>query len=75
MMFQKNKCYENVNPATSTYIKVVDVLKNNSTESDLVVQFITKIADMPIAVDEISIKASDYDLWRELKSTESMEAE
>lgn len=67
MMFQKNKCYENLNPATSTYIKVVEVLKNNSAETNLVVQFITKNSGMLIATDEIRIKNNDYDLWKEKK--------
>lgn len=67
MMFQKNKCYENLNPATSTYIRVVEVLKNNSVETDLVVQFITKNSNMLIATDEIRIVETDYDRWKEKK--------
>jgi hypothetical protein len=67
MVFKKNRCYENIHPGTSTYIRVVEVLTNNSFESNLRVQFLTKTANDLIALDEIRIKADDYERWTEKK--------
>jgi hypothetical protein len=67
-MFQPGKCYEHRNPATSTFIKVIDA-SETSEEYKLIVSFITKAGHTLIASDEeIHVKKADIDNWKQKPS-------